>query len=87
MSPVRQSHVHLGHIDGAIVIIGFGSIGRGVLPLIERHFSYDPSRLVVVEPSGEHANFLRQRGIRHERVALTPLNHREVLTPLLAGDH
>ena len=28
-----------GTIDGPIVMIGFGSIGRGTLPLIERHFS------------------------------------------------
>ena len=38
-------------ITGPIVIIGFGSIGRGTLPLIERHFDYDKSRLVVVEPA------------------------------------
>ena len=31
-----------GRIEGAIVMIGFGSIGRGTLPLIERHFEYDP---------------------------------------------
>src|ERR1700730_16659741 len=27
-------------IDGPIVMIGFGSIGRGALPPIERHFAY-----------------------------------------------
>ena len=27
-----------GRIDGPIVMIGFGSIGKGTLPLIERHF-------------------------------------------------
>lgn len=74
-----------GHIDGAIVIIGFGSIGRGVLPLIERHFSYDPDRLHVVEPSGEYAGLLAQQGIHHVQTALTPDNYREVLQPLLAG--
>lgn len=72
-----------GRIDGAIVIIGFGSIGRGVLPLIERHFVYDPKRLHVVEPSDEHATFLAQRGIHHLQIALTKDNYREVLTPLL----
>ena len=30
-----------GRIEGAIVMIGFGSIGRGTLPLIERHFDFD----------------------------------------------
>ena len=27
--------------DGPIVMIGFGSIGRGTLPLIERHIGFD----------------------------------------------
>ena len=29
------------HFDGPIVMIGFGSIGRGTLPLIERHIGFD----------------------------------------------
>ena len=37
-------------ITGPIVMIGFGSIGRGTLPLIEWHFDFDPKRLVVVDP-------------------------------------
>ena len=43
-----------GRIDGPIVMIGFGSIGRGTLPLIERHFDFDRSRFVVIgpDPSG-----------------------------------
>ena len=39
-----------GEIDGPIVMIGFGSIGRGTLPLIERHFEFDRSRFVVIDP-------------------------------------
>ena len=34
-----------GRIDGPIVMIGFGSIGKGTLPLIERHFDFDTSAL------------------------------------------
>lgn len=73
-----------GRIDGAVVIIGFGSIGQGTLPLIERHFIYDPHNIHVVEPSDEHATFLAQRGVNHIHAGLTPGNYREVLTPLLA---
>ena len=39
-----------GRIDGPIVMIGFGSIGKGTLPLIERHFEFDKSRFVVIDP-------------------------------------
>lgn len=34
-------------IDGALVMIGFGSIGRGTLPLIERHIDFEDRKSVV----------------------------------------
>jgi homospermidine synthase len=74
-------------ITGPIVMIGFGSIGRGTLPLIERHFKYDKSRFVVVDPSGKNKFLLDERGIRLVQKELTRDNYREILTPLLtAGD-
>ena len=35
---------------GPIVMIGFGSIGRGTLPLLLRHFKLDRHKLVVIDP-------------------------------------
>ncbi len=76
-----------GAISGPIVMIGFGSIGRGTLPLIERHFDFDSSRFVVVAPDDTDKELLDERGIRFVQAALTPENYRELLTPLLtAGD-
>jgi homospermidine synthase len=69
-------------IEGALVMIGFGSIGRGVLPLIERHIGFDRAQFTVIEPSGDHAHLLRDHGIRHAQVALTAENFAEVLRPL-----
>jgi homospermidine synthase len=74
-----------GRIEGAVVLIGYGSIGRATLPLIERHFDYDPARLVVIEPEPTHRDELARRGIRHLELALTPANYREVLGGLLDG--
>jgi homospermidine synthase len=74
-----------GRIDGPIVMIGFGSIGRGTLPLIERHFAFDRSRLVVVDPSDANRALLDERGIRFIQQALTPGNFAEILTPLLTA--
>ena len=34
-------------------MIGFGSIGKGTLPLIERHLDYDKSRITVIDPKDE----------------------------------
>ena len=70
-------------ITGPIVLIGFGSIGRGILPLIERHFDYDKSRFTVIDPVDTHREMLDIRGIAFQKAALTKDNYREVLTPLL----
>jgi homospermidine synthase len=73
-----------GRIDGPIVMIGFGSIGKGTLPLIERHFAYDKARFVVIDPVDKDRDLLDQRGIRFIHTALNHENYREVLTPLLS---
>jgi homospermidine synthase len=74
-----------GRIAGPIVMIGFGSIGRGTLPLIERHFEFDKERFVVIDPSDKDRDLLDRRGIRFVQTALTQKNYREVLTPLLTA--
>ena len=79
MAPTYPNH---GSIDGPIVIIGFGSIGQGTLPLIERHFSFDRHRLHVIEPSAEHRSFLEQRGVHFIHHPVTPENYRALLTQL-----
>ena len=71
-------------IDGPIVMIGFGSIGKGTLPLIERHFDYDRSRFVVVDPEDKDRKILDERGIRFIHQAVTRDNYRKLLRPLLS---
>ena len=71
-------------IDGAVVMIGFGSIGRGTLPLLERHLDYDRDRFVVIEPNPAGAAELEKRGIAHRQVALTPENYATVLDELIS---
>ncbi|MGO4707413.1 homospermidine synthase [Microvirga sp. 2MCAF38] len=72
-----------GRITGPIVMIGFGSIGKGALPLIERHFEFDRDRFVVVDPEDKDRALLDERGIPLIKKALTRENYREILTPLL----
>ena len=55
-----------GRITGPIVMIGFGSIGKGMLPLIERHFDFDRNRLVVIDPE--------RQGPAHPRRTRDPLH-------------
>ncbi len=77
-----QGTVHAS-ISGPIVMIGFGSIGRGTLPLIERHFEFDRARFTVIDPSDANRALLDERGLRFEQAALTRENYRAILTPLL----
>ena len=70
-------------ITGPIVMIGFGSIGKGTLPLIERHFSYDKSRFVVIDPEDKDRRLLDERGIKFIHQAVTKDNYKHLLGPLL----
>jgi homospermidine synthase len=81
---MTETLVH-GRIDGPIVMIGFGSIGKGTLPLIERHFTYDKSRFVVIDPDDTDREILDARGIRFIHQGVTRENYRELLTPLLTA--
>jgi homospermidine synthase len=74
-----------GKITGPIVMIGFGSIGRGTLPLIERHFEYDKSRFVVIAPDDADRALLDERGIRFIKEAVTKDNYKALLEPLLTA--
>ena len=74
-----------GEITGPIVMIGFGSIGKGTLPLIERHFTFDRSRFVVVDPDDSDRALLDERQLRFVQQAVTRENYRELLGPLLTA--
>ncbi|ABD53873.1 homospermidine synthase [Jannaschia sp. CCS1] len=80
---MATTHPIYAKIDGPIVMIGFGSIGKGTWPLIKRHFDYDPARFTVIEPDIHQHDFLREHGLSFTDAALTPDNYREVLGTLL----
>jgi len=65
-------------------MIGFGSIGKGTLPLIELHFAYDKSRFVIIDPH-EDGEIAKVHGVRFIKQAITRDNYREVLVPLLTS--
>ena len=79
---MSQWPVH-GAITGPIVLIGFGSIGRGILPLIERHFTFDKSRFTVIDPEDKDRHLLDERGIAFVHEAVTRENFVDLLKPLL----
>lgn len=76
-----SAHVAL---EGNLVVIGFGAIGRGLLPLIDRHIGVDKSRFFVIDPDPTHSHILEEYGVQFIQQAITADNYREVLAPLLA---
>ncbi|MEA2832781.1 MAG: homospermidine synthase, partial [Methylobacteriaceae bacterium] len=79
---MSQWPVH-ARITGPVVMIGFGSIGRGTLPLIERHFDFDRARFTVIDPDDSDRALIDQRGLQFEHLAITRDNYRDVLGGLL----
>ena len=73
--------------SGKLLIIGFGSIGQGVLPLILRHLDMPAQRITIVTAEERGHEEARRYGIRFVVEPLTRENYRQVLEPLLdAGD-
>jgi len=75
----------IARFDGPIVLIGFGSIGKGTLPLIERHLDFDRAKLVVIAPDDADRHLLDERQIAFMHLGLTRENYQEILTPLLTA--
>ena len=69
--------------NGPVVMIGFGSIGRGTLPLLFRHVKADRSQYTVIDPSDAWRHILDKEGITFIQQGLTPSNYKKILTPLL----
>jgi len=72
---------------GRMVMIGCGSIGQGVLPLILRHIDMKPSQITIVTADQRGADEARKYGIAFVRKRLTKANLKSTLGPLLGeGD-
>ena len=69
--------------DGPIVMVGFGSIGKGTLPLIERHIAFDRAKFTVIAPDDADRALLDERDIAFKHLGLTKENYIDVLKPLL----
>ena len=73
------------HADfrGPIVMIGFGSIGRGTLPLLLRHFNLDRHKFVVIDPDDSNKHLAEKEGLTFLKLAITKDNYVDALQPLL----
>ncbi len=72
---------------GRLVVVGFGSIGQGVLPLLLRHIDLRPQQITIVTAEPRGADIAAEYGVRFVEQALTRENYRTVLDPMIgSGD-
>jgi homospermidine synthase len=83
MGEFRTAHA----FSGRLVLVGFGCIGQGVLPLLLRHIEMRPDQVLVITPSEAGTALCREYGVPCLLAGLTPQNYREVLAARLGqGD-
>src|SRR5712691_5686285 len=79
----------LKHIafSGRLVIVGFGSIGQGVLPLLLRHIDIHPDQITIISAEQRGREVAAEYGVGFVETALTRENYRAVLEARLGrGD-
>lgn len=73
--------------NGRLVIVGFGSIGQGVLPMLFDHIMLTPDRVTIVTAEHRGDAIAKKYGVKFIEKRLDQANYRAMLEPLLAkGD-
>lgn len=77
--------------EGNLLMVGFGSIGQGTLPLVIKHIDMPANKITIFTPEdrGAEAKAASERyGVNYKIGSLLKDNYAEVLEPLLkAGDY
>lgn len=75
------------NFSGRIVILGLGSISRGVIPLLFQELRINPDKVTVISPSVDRSGVIEQFKIHHHQQRLTRDNYVDVLSNVLSeGD-
>jgi len=72
-------HRQFATFDGRLLMIGFGCIGQGVLPLLLRHIALQPNQIRILDPSPEGAGIAADYGVSFAQVPVTSDNVEEIL--------
>ena len=69
----------LHRFDGRLVMVGFGCIGQGVLPLLLRHIDMQAAQVLVIAPGLQACALARSQGAQALQLRLSPDNYGQVL--------
>jgi homospermidine synthase len=82
-----KQHARHENFSGALVMLGFGSIGQGILPLLPRHLGLKRDRITIVKATEDKTGIAAQYGAQVIAAPLNEGNFEAVLEPLLGkGD-
>jgi len=70
-----ESYPLYGYIND-ICVVGHGSIGRGTVPLIKRHFKFD--KMTIIDPEPKHLPDGDEK-VEFMQIGLTAENFKEIL--------
>ena len=83
MNDARKEHL----FGGRLLMLGFGCVGQGTLPLLLRHIAMRPEQVLVVKPHDSGLAVAREFGVQSLVTPLDADNLMQVLAPLLGpGD-
>ncbi len=68
---------------GPIIFIGFGSIGKAVLPLVRRHIISRADQIFVIDPSGHNRSTAEEYGIRFIQEKITENNYKTLIGDII----
>ena len=71
------------NFTGNLLIIGLGSIAKGIIPLFLRHLTITPDRIKIISANTDEENFASVYGVAHQQIALNKDNYRTVIEPQL----
>lgn len=83
-----ESVIQHAKLPGRLLMVGFGSIGQAVLPLLLRHLALQPGQISIVSAHEDGREIAAAHGVAFARSPLTEANHESLLDAqdLRAGD-
>ena len=55
----KNKYEKYAKFDGKILIIGYGSVGQAILPVVLRHLVVDPKNITVLERDNHRQLFIK----------------------------
>lgn len=82
-----EAYTKYTNFEKKIWIIGFGSIGQAVLPLLLRHIKITPEQIAIINKKDDGESLAKQYNVAYEVQQLTPENYESILNSRIqSGD-